>query len=337
MPVRFDAFPVTPVLGQSSPSAANIKKAAQAFDSGREAYRAESYTEAAEYFESADDFAPRGDTLRLAMLSRRAAGQLDRAMTLAALGLELYGSDEAIREAANEVIAEGAAAHAKVQVACDTPCELLLDDKLVHGKDATSRTLYVTPGTHTLRANWSKQRAESDEFAVVAGDEKLIEFVTPPEPVEPRETTPDTAEPSENTPPPEEEDRGGWSPVVFWTGVGLTGAGIAASAVLGVRALNEPGKDAVEDCTAPLSECQALLDEGKQNEMIANIAIFSTVAVGAFTLVTGIWLTDWDGKKPEASADGFSLRRMEYRHGQFSARPVVAAGDGVFLGTVGNF
>lgn len=326
-----------PVLAQSSPSAANIKKAAQAFDSGREAYRAESYTEAAEYFESADDFAPRGDTLRLAMLSRRAAGQLDRAMTLAALGLELYGSDEAIREAANEVIAEGAAAHAKVQVTCDTPCELLLDDKLVHGKDATSRTLYVAPGTHTLRANWSKQRAESDEFAVVAGDDKLVEFITPPEPVEPVERNPErepTDDPSSRS---TEEDRGGWSPVVFWTGVGLTAVGIGASTALGVRALNEPGVDAFEGCTPESTECQERLEQGQQNEMIANIAIFSTVAVGAFTLVTGIWLTDWDGKKPEASADGFSLRRMEYRHGQFSARPVVAAGDGVFLGTVGNF
>src|SRR5436190_16792147 len=71
----------------SEPTPTQVRSAAEAFDRGREAYKADDYIEAAEQFESADANAPSAAALELAIRSRDKAGQLDRAATLAALAL----------------------------------------------------------------------------------------------------------------------------------------------------------------------------------------------------------------------------------------------------------
>jgi hypothetical protein len=61
-----------------------------------------------------------------------------------------------------------------------------------------------------------------------------------------------------------------------------------------------------------------------------------TAAVGVFTIVTGIWLTNWSGKKKKKeeteSAPAWSLRA-----GRFQIQPKVSVGDGATLGAVGTF
>jgi hypothetical protein len=131
----------------------------------------------------------------------------------------------------------------------------------------------------------------------------------------------------------DEPESKGWSPAVFWTGTALTLAGAGASAALGVRAINNPGKDAVTaGCEAEDTECDLYL-EGRRNQTVANVAIGVTSAVGVFTIITGIWLTDWSGGKKSDSATN---NRLDKSRG-FSVRPVISVGNGAYFGANGTF
>src|SRR5512145_1996038 len=87
-----------------APSAADIKKAAEEFSLGKEAYLNGDYLEAAEHFEVADDRAPSVNALRAAMTSRSKGGQLDRAATLAALALRRHPDDTKLEEEARGIL-----------------------------------------------------------------------------------------------------------------------------------------------------------------------------------------------------------------------------------------
>ena len=332
----------------TAPSADDIKRAAAAYDRGRDSYRMESYVEAAEQFEAADGFAPSAAALRLAMLARKAAGQLDRAATHAALALERHGDDAALQKEAQAVVDEQAASLGKVTVSCDEPCDLLLDNKIVHGKSSVNRTLYVAPGSHTLRAAWSDKRNKSEKLEIEAGASEALSFLAPAVPEDSA-----VAEPlvNEDGSAVVQKRKGGWSPVVFWTGAGVTLAGAGVSTFLGIRALNEPGPKTVETaCLAGAADCQSLYDQGVQNQTIATIAISATAAVGVFTVITGLWLTDWSGDSSEAAADeaptaeGTSQgsrihrsRQLARRSTGFKIRPTFSFGDGATVGATGTF
>lgn len=326
---------------QEAPSAGDIKKAAAAFDRGRESFRNESYVEAAEHFEAADSHAPSAASMRLAIASRKAAEQLARAATLAALAVEQYPDDATLQEEAQAVLDEAQPQLGRVYVDCDEPCELLLDGKLVHGQSANNRQLYVNPGDHRLQASWSDDRVLSESFSVGEGSSTDVEFYAPLM----EETGEAEGEPLDepadesvtDTQPDEVDEGGGWSPAVFWTGAGVTALGIGLSSWLGVKAINEPGTETVRtECTGQGVDCPEY-QQGLANQRNANIAIGATTAVGAFTIVTGIWLTDWSGggtkeASPEPEDDVWS-----YRRGDFSVRPLFAVGDGATVGAVGTF
>jgi outer membrane protein assembly factor BamD (BamD/ComL family) len=70
-----------PSFADDVPTAQDIKRAARAYDQGRERFREEQYVEAAEKFEIADSYAPSAAALRLAIFARKEAGQIDRALT----------------------------------------------------------------------------------------------------------------------------------------------------------------------------------------------------------------------------------------------------------------
>lgn len=319
-----------------APSSTDIKRAADAYDLGRERFRDGDYTEAAERFEAADGFAPSAAALRLAMASRKEAGQMARAATLAALALERH-PDEADLKTEAQAILDGASSQlAKVNVSCDVECELTLNNRLVHGRAAQFRTVYVEAGKVTLRATWTEGRTESEKLKVAAGDFKEVSFYAPPPPemgavtASPEEST-DSEEPFREQEP---ERSSGWSPAVFWTGAALTAGGVGASIALGVRATNNPGKDAViANCESGDERCPEYV-EGRRNQTIANVAIGATAAVGVFTIITGIWLTNWGGKEKSDSADVWSAGRPGAR---VSVRPLLSIGNGAFLGAEGTF
>lgn len=322
-------MPALAFAEEPGPSADDIKRAAASFDRGRDSYRLENYGEAAEYFEAADAFAPSASALRLAMLSRKAAGQLDRAASHAALALSLYPEDEALRGEAQVLLGEQGSQLGRLRVSCSEACDLLLDNKIVHGKRAEQRELFVLPGTHTVRAAWSQDRSRSQKVTLLAAASETVNFVAPEIPVTPVVTDPSkpvVVEPLA-TDAADGTARGGWSPAVFWTGVGVTAAGIGATTFLGIRALNEPGKDAVRaECQTSREDC-ALYKQGLENQTMANIGLGATAAVGVFTIITGIWFTDWSGGEKD----------LALRSGEFSLRPTFAFGNGATLGATGTF
>ncbi|HYP89583.1 MAG TPA: hypothetical protein VEQ59_15550, partial [Polyangiaceae bacterium] len=87
----------------SEPTPAQVRLAAEAFDKGRDAYQAEEYVEAAEQFERADDNAPSVAAIELAARSRDKAGELDRAATLASLGVKRYPEEQNLLKLAGDL------------------------------------------------------------------------------------------------------------------------------------------------------------------------------------------------------------------------------------------
>jgi hypothetical protein len=314
------------------PSSEDIKTAAAEFDRGRDAYRSESYIEAAEHFEAADDAAPSAAALRLAFLARAEAGQFSRALTLALLGQELYPDEQELQTEAAQLISEHGDQLAKLNITCDPECNLVLDGKLVHGRAATSRTLYVDPGMHKVRASWEDGRVRNLGASADAGGLETLDFVPPEADAapEPGDLPPDAApsnQPGADTP----TASSGWSPAVFWTGTALTAIGVGLSTGLGVMTLSEPGPDyARQRCEAGASNCEALVNQGIANQTAASVAIGATAAVGAFTILTGLLWTDWRSASPAQPA-------AQTKRSQFTWSPTVAVGDGFVLGATGRF
>lgn len=320
----------------SAPSASDIKRAADAFDRGREAYRSEEYVEAAEHFEAADGHAPSALALRFAIASRREAGQLARAATLATLALSRHSEDGELTELANSVVQEATASLYKVEVTCDEPCELVLDDKIVHGQRNAERILFVEAGRHRLRASWSDNRNRSEQLEATAGGSGYVNFFIPekapaPSELEWQEDEQGVARAAE---------RSGWSPVVFWTGLGLTVAGGAASTFLGLRAVNEPGRDTVRaacrEFTGTPTDCPEY-KEGRANQLQANVAIAATSVVGVFTAITGLFLTDWGPSDPVQDSARGKKEPLQTAQSGLRVQPWFGVGQTTTIGATGTF
>src|SRR5688572_2150082 len=145
----------------AEPTPAQVKTAAEAFDKGREAYKAEEYVEAAEQFEKADNNAPSSAAIELAVRARDKAGELDRAATLLSLALKRHPEDENLLKLAPDITKRAAEKLFELNVTCDQPCDLTVGGKITHGVPDTQRTIYVQPGALTVRAGWSDNRGDS--------------------------------------------------------------------------------------------------------------------------------------------------------------------------------
>ncbi len=334
-------FAATPAAAErSAASASDVKRAAEEYDRGRDAYRAEQYVEAAERFEAADAHAPSAAALRLAILSRKEAGQLARAATLAALGLERHADDSALTELANGVIEEAKTLQ-RTEVSCDEPCELVMDDKIVHGRPSRHRVLYMEAGSHRITASWAEGRTKSESLEATEGNTTQADFFAPPsvdtetaaDPVD-SSTDESTVETDEGVQP---TSKGGWSPTVFWTGLGLTAVGLGATTYLGLYAVNNPGEDAVRSkCVGQGTSCPEY-QEGKDNERNANIALGATAAIGVFTAITGLFLTDWDSGKEAAPSSDEMAKSAKQSKGIASLHPWISVGGGATVGASGTF
>jgi hypothetical protein len=288
------------------PTPAQVRVAAEAFDKGREAYQAEEYVEAAEQFEKADYNAPSPAALELAARSRDKAGELDRAATLASLGVKRYPEEQNLLKLAGDLAKRARASLYELTASCDTPCELTIGGKLVHGQPDTQRVLFVAPGAVTVRAGWSDNRNDSRLVRAEAAGSGEVSFTTPPLPELEnalKEPEPAPATPPPASAPPEPTDkRSGWSPSVFFVGAGLTAVLAGVTVWSGIDTVNNPGKDRVRDeCTS--EDCELYQDGlGKQHRTNALIGV--TLGVGAATALVGLLATDWGGKKaaPQESA-----------------------------------
>lgn len=310
----------------ASLSVEEIKAAEVDFNKGREAYKVGNYVEAAEYFESADGHAPNDRVLELAINAREKAGNTDRAATLAQLGLDTYPSSDRLRKVAAPLVDKAKTDLLQVTVQCDQACSLLDGTRLVHGPAATRRTVFLTPGDHTIRAGWSDDRADAKNVSGKAGESVSVEFVAPPMPKKP-----DTAAAVSPAQGPT-QDRGvvekphGMRPIVFLIGAGATVALGGVTVWSGIDTVNNPGADAVRaSCSKGQSDCQTLYDKGRSSQLRTNILIGATSVVGLATAVVGAFFTNWSGE-PSESAEATA-----------SVSPWVSYQDGPAVGAVGRF
>ena len=328
---------ITVVAGaqDSAPTAEQIKAAAAEFDQGRQAFRAKNYAEAAEHFEAADRHAPSAKTLELAIRSRAQAGQLDRAATLAALGLARNPDDPGIKDAAGPVLKRAKTELYRVDVHCNTPCDLVVGTKLVYGKASTEKTVYVKPGGYELRAGWSGGRNASHKVTATAGGQTEVSFKEPPKPP-PTKTKgiPAGGGVSGGTGPGDQgvtTKHGGLSPLVFWIGTGLTVAAGGVTIWSGIDTTNNPGADAVRNaCQSGASNCQTLYNDGRSRQTRTNILAGVTAGLGVVTIVVGAFATDWSGGPPEKDT-------KKKAAGGLDVQPWVSVGNGATLGATGRF
>jgi hypothetical protein len=299
----------------SEPSPAQVRVAAEAFDKGREAYKAEEYVEAAEQFEKADSNAPSPAALELAIRARDKAGELDRAATLMSLALKRHPDDENLLKIASDLSKRAKATLFELTANCDSPCDLTVGGKIVHGGPDTQRLLYILPGTLTVRAGWPDNRSDSKQVQAEAGGKGEVTFVAPStpatknmaeEPTEPVAAAPAPVAPSDNGP---DKKSSGWSPTVFYVGAGLTAVLGGITVWSGLDTVNNPGTERVKNECGTQGESCALYQEGLSKQRRTNVLIGVTAGVGVGTLLVGLLATDWgSGKKPAEDKADFRVR-----------------------------
>jgi hypothetical protein len=115
--------------------------------------------------------------------------------------------------------------------------------------------------------------------------------------------------------------------MVFYIGLATTAVLGGITTWSGIDTLNNPGTDAVENCTAPAGDprCRDLFDLGKAHETRTNVLIGVTSVVGVTTGVIALFFTNWGDDS--APAEKKEARIM----------PVLGVSNGVTIGAVGRF
>ncbi|HEX6766987.1 MAG TPA: hypothetical protein VF103_15935 [Polyangiaceae bacterium] len=295
--------------GRPEPTPEQVQAAAEAFDHGRDAYKAGRYGEAAEQFERADSNAPSATALELAIKARDKAGDLDRAATLALLAVELYASEVQSEETGLGKIAPPLLERARkelyeLDVQCSEPCQLVDGKKLVHGEPVAQRVIFLSDGQHDLVAGWSEGRTQTKSVTATAGASGEVAFEAPPVPAGEPEAKPEVAAAKPSEAPVDEGPKksGGWSPTVFFVGAGLTVAAAGVTVWSGIDTKNNPGAERVKnECAAGDTNCE-LYKEGRSKQLRTNVLIGVTGALAVGTALIGALAVDWGGKPAETSA-----------------------------------
>ncbi len=337
------SFSVAVSAQDNQPTPTDIKAAARAFDNAREAYGSEDYETAADQFEEADGHAPSAVALQWAIESHHQAGHAARAATLAALARQRHPDVAELVEIADKVIEESESKLLEVQVVCEEPCELLVDNKIVHGRPAATRTLYLAPGGYSVRASFSEKRmSDPAEVSGEAGEARSVIFA-PPALAVPNSTETaslegmddpfaegSSVEPILDEPP---RKKSGWSPTVFWVGASLTAVSGVVTLWSGLDTQNNPGPDVVRDkCRGQDTSCREYQD-GLSRQRRTNILLGVTGGLAAFTIVSAI-VTDWSGSKPARKE---AVRRAAARETAWTIEPWFSVGRGASLGATGRF
>jgi hypothetical protein len=327
------------------PTPTQIREAAEAFDRGREAYKGREWVTAAEQFERADAQAGSPTALEYAIRSREKAGQLDRAATLAALVVKRYPEQAALVKFADELLTRARSSQFELSVSCGAPCDLAVGGKIVPGTADVQRTIFLAPGEASVKAGFGSRRSEAQQVDAEAGGHGQILFDAPTTPQTGKsddELARDPEPEAPKAPPPKVERHSGWSPAVFWVGVGLTAAVGGVTIWSGVDTLSNPGKQRIKDeCDAGDSSCPTY-KSALSHQLRTNVLIGATAGVGVATVLIGILATDWKGSpepaaEPEpAGVDEYvSRRRPRTQHAR--VLPWVVLGNGALVGAEGRF
>lgn len=323
----------------AEPTPAQVRTAAEAFDLGREAYKAAEYVEAAEQFEKADNSAPSSAAIELAIRARDKAGEIDRAATLLALALKRHPGDPNLIKLGSDLERRVRGDLFQLTANCDTPCDLTVGGKIVHGPPDTQRTLFVMPGGLTVRAGWSDNRSEAKQIEAEKGGSGEVTFVTPTTPAgenmakEPGEQAPrPVVDPTATRDEGTVKKSSGWPPVIFLVSAGVTAVVGGITIWSGVDTVNNPGADRVRKECGTQGESCALYQEGLSKQRRTNILAGVTAGVGVATILIGVFATDWSGgKSPAPAAEAAKRRRPRV------AMTPWASLDGGGLQAVGRF
>lgn len=132
---------------------------------------------------------------------------------------------------------------------------------------------------------------------------------------------------------------GGADPLVFWSGVGLTGVLVGVSTWSGIDTLQNPGTDTVVAKCVGLGESCPEYQEGLRNQQRTNILWGVTGGVGVITALIGALWTDWDGASKPSDEPMVSLSVLplltEPRSGETQAHEVRV--DGSLVTASGRF
>ena len=320
------SFPSWLVASAKAQSVDDAKLAGVEYNAGRQAYSEDNYVAAAEHFERADAASPTAHALYLAMQSRQAAEQLDRAALLAALFISRQPeADEKKLADAQAILAEAKEKLGQIELSCDQDCNVLIGPRLVHGRASKSWVLFVKGGKQNLSITFSNDRQVKETVNVAEADSVTVAVKAPAMPIAaPIATDTDIVE--DETPVEEVVESSGMSPVVFWSGVGVTSLGLGLSIWSGIDTINNPGEEAIQaGCTDPVTDCD-LYQQGKSNETRTNILWVGTGVAAIATTLIGVLWTDWSGKD-SSSSDSAKIK----------VRPYISVSNGALLGAYGSF
>lgn len=329
----------------SEPTAADIQRAAGAFDAGSAAYRQQRYAAAASFFEAADSTIRSARALRMAIRSRDKAGQPARAATLAAQALRLYPGDEKTKAMATELIERCRSQLHRLEVRCTEPCVLAAGRRVIPGEALRRATLYLKPGETSLRASFSGLESERQVVVARAGGRNRV-YLSPAPTEALRAAGANGAANKASTSFP--QAAGGASdtidtaasapgffasPAFFYTLGGATAVVGAVTIWSGVDTLNNPGADAVRDACAGLGPDCAAYQDGRVRQLRTNVLIGGSAVLGASTLLVGLLATEWTTNKTADSKEkkSASLRPWSRMTWDEAGRP-----SALFLGLSGR-
>jgi len=246
-----------------------------------------------------------------------------RKCLLAQLGLETYPNSERLKKIAAPLVDKGRAEMLQVSVECNEPCSLLDGTRIVHGPAAARRTIFLTPGEHTVHAGWSDERTVAQNVNGGAGESASLSFTAPPIPV--KETS------SATTTGPAAQDHGAESttrtlnPLYFYIGAGATAVLGGVLIWSGIDTVNNPGAEKVRQAyQTNAKNADALYNQGRDAQLRTNLLIAATGVVGAATAVIGIFFTDFTGKQKKTEDTA-------------KVTPWVSYNSGVAAGAMGRF
>jgi hypothetical protein len=327
------------------PGADQIQFAAREHDLGYRAYLDKQYDEAASHFENAFFAAPNPAELRSAIRSRRDAGELARAATLAAIALRRYPSDAATSKVASDTIAQARAHVYEVELSSSAEYSVAIDAKIVSAERATESRVFMNAGAHELLVSWSDDRNERIPIQATEGGSQTLHLdppqspaPTPPPPPVPPPPVPPPPLPTAAAvvaPPPAAKPFG---PAVFITGAALTAVALGVTVWSGINTENDPGKDAVKaDCVGKGTPC-ATYQAGLAHETRTDVLIGVTSGLAVASAIVGVFFTEWSATSPASSASPASPSRPAGAAGRAGGgarvTPVIGFGE---AGIAGSF
>ncbi len=273
------------------------EQASAAYRRGQAASSRRDYLEAARAFAEADSILANPVALESAIKASILADDPAMGMQLAerahrgAAYAALSVVQEAFEKFRNRV--------GKIEINCDTAalCEATVDGAALPGKDG-----WFAIGTHTvsLRAG---DRSHQETVTLEGGGR--VEVKMPPAAVAAPVAAPAVFPPAAVAPrEPEPIDQGvDGGTVVFWTGVGLTGALTAGAFVSLADLVSKHGDfaDACENAVGPVPTCAELASDGEAAQTRTWILGGAAMGFAVVTGIVGVTVVEWSDSKSVAS------------------------------------